>query len=583
MRYFIIATLLLFGLKLSAQNFTDICSYNSFSNVYAVSADSLGNTWFLEGDSTNLFRIDSLRNLTNFSYLINGVTNSKLTAVASLDGVVFVGTLDDYMYRVNPDSGVVQKFEQAALGPLDSTINSISIFQRNGFNRMYIASPFQVFKTNNFASTIPPFFVNSGIPSMDKKNFRLMQNKEMDECIDVNGIYQNENTNNYHLISFGATQYITGTLNSNKPISATLNIQASSNFCSNNQSIIADSYGVYVAIWSNLWDTLIHNIDVVDMVLRDDLAFIASRDSGLYTTNYQSGTSQKVLDLPSDLKINDLDLTYNNGIALATNKGVYLISDSSICDNYQIEILTLQDTVNLEVQDTIQMYSQGCIANHNWSLGTWSSSAQSPVYTFSDTGTYTFLLNGDNNVCFADTFKQIYVQGTNQTVNCDSFVFSIENIPDSIEITSDSMLVITSLSFTDSIRVNTLFSSSIYVDSVISIPIYNSGDYTIDIFGYLEGCIDTISINVQFYDGNISTGLPNHSSTANAKLFPNPIENAIKIESKFELGLIQILDLKGSMVFSNHYYEKQVELDLSEFPNGYFIIRVNDEEYKILK
>lgn len=584
MKFSLSSLLILITFLLHGQNFTDFCSFNGFSNVYAVSADSLGNTWILEGDSTYLFRIDSLKNVTDFSNFINGVTNSKLTSIAAIDGVIFIGTQNDFVYRFNPDSLIVRKYGPTN-GLTDSTINSISIAQRGNSNRIYIATPFNVFRTFGFSSTFPPFFTaNHGIIMSDKNNFRLTQNKEMDGCINVNGSFESLSDNYSYLISFGSSQTITGTMYDNKPISATLNIQASVNFCSNNQSFIADSYGVYVARGFGLWDTLIHNIDVVDMVLRNGLAYVATRDSGIYTTSHLLGTSQKVLELPSDLKVNDIDLTFDNGVALATNKGLVLISDTVFCDNYSVEILTLQDTIDLAIQDTIQLYAQGCISNHFWSLGSWNSNLQSPVYTFSDTGTYTFMLNGDNNICFGDTTKNIYVQNSPNILNCDSFQLNILPISDSVDISSiDSTLIITALNNIDSVIVSQGTTTYTLTDSIANITVSTTGDYDIELIAFSSNCSDTLSLSIYVYDVNTNTNSLINRDQNKSKLYPNPIENRIVIENDISLGLIQIFDLRGVMVFSKQVEMNRIEIDLSAVPAGVYIVSVQNQFFKITK
>jgi hypothetical protein len=67
------------------------------------------------------------------------------------------------------------------------------------------------------------------------------------------------------------------------------------------------------------------------------------------------------------------------------------------------------------------------------------------------------------------------------------------------------------------------------------------------------------------------------------KLFPNPADEFIYIESDYDELQFQIMDILGKVVIMQESYENKTEIDLSEIQSGIYFITINSSENKIIK
>jgi len=69
------------------------------------------------------------------------------------------------------------------------------------------------------------------------------------------------------------------------------------------------------------------------------------------------------------------------------------------------------------------------------------------------------------------------------------------------------------------------------------------------------------------------------SSSSNVAIYPNPVENILKIDSKVELDYARVFDVTGKMLFETTLSGAMTkDMDVSELSNGLYIIQVEDVE-----
>jgi len=59
----------------------------------------------------------------------------------------------------------------------------------------------------------------------------------------------------------------------------------------------------------------------------------------------------------------------------------------------------------------------------------------------------------------------------------------------------------------------------------------------------------------------------------NIKLFPNPTEHILYLETDDTEFTLSLYDLSGKTIFKNHYKNNKVEIDLNNFSSGTYLIK----------
>ncbi|MCF0058380.1 sialate O-acetylesterase [Dyadobacter sp. CY356] len=67
------------------------------------------------------------------------------------------------------------------------------------------------------------------------------------------------------------------------------------------------------------------------------------------------------------------------------------------------------------------------------------------------------------------------------------------------------------------------------------------------------------------------------------RIFPNPVSDQMTIQSEIEINLVEIINSAGVKLQSNVVKQNSLEVDMSRFPAGLYVIRVNTETFKIVK
>lgn len=78
---------------------------------------------------------------------------------------------------------------------------------------------------------------------------------------------------------------------------------------------------------------------------------------------------------------------------------------------------------------------------------------------------------------------------------------------------------------------------------------------------------------------NSSDDFTEKRSETNITISPNPAKNSIKLTSSDEQNLIEIFSISGVKVFSQKVNSNVVEIDISSFTNGIYILKVVSTSY----
>ncbi|NEN22828.1 T9SS type A sorting domain-containing protein [Cryomorpha ignava] len=68
------------------------------------------------------------------------------------------------------------------------------------------------------------------------------------------------------------------------------------------------------------------------------------------------------------------------------------------------------------------------------------------------------------------------------------------------------------------------------------------------------------------------------------EIFPNPASNLLNIYFPTRgSGQVTVFDLSGKMLLNEIYFGEQMQVDVSDFPSGMYLIRVADDEKVAVK
>ena len=141
-----------------------------------------------------------------------------------------------------------------------------------------------------------------------------------------------------------------------------------------------------------------------------------------------------------------------------------------------------------------------------------------------------------------------------------------------------------------------LFSQSISTDVISSAgETFESSEYTLD-WTLGEGVVDFLSaddnsLSLGFHQTDIViTNLSENLTRPTLKIFPNPTQNYITIDygDKDRELRITISDLLGRKYLEQEVPESSVQIDLSDFPNGNYVLEIITDKgeksiHKIIK
>jgi hypothetical protein len=210
--------------------------------------------------------------------------------------------------------------------------------------------------------------------------------------------------------------------------------------------------------------------------------------------------------------------------------------------------------------------------------------------TYINSGTYSDTLmamaaNGCDSVVTLDLTINNSNTGTDTQTACDSYTWidgntytesnttathTLTNVAgcDSVVTLDLTILESTSSTFSWTDQESIIWNSLIIDESI---------DTTITLINTV-GCDSVINISITIEElTNIDD-----SYNFNANIYPNPTKNTATIKSK-ELGNYKVLNAYGKVILKGEKTSLNQEIDLSEFSNGLYLIRLNGKTHLIIK
>lgn len=73
------------------------------------------------------------------------------------------------------------------------------------------------------------------------------------------------------------------------------------------------------------------------------------------------------------------------------------------------------------------------------------------------------------------------------------------------------------------------------------------------------------------------------SDKSSIRIFPNPVYDQLTVQSEIEINSVEIINSSGAKLQSNLVNKNSLQLDMRKFPSGLYIIKVNNETFKVVK
>jgi hypothetical protein len=82
----------------------------------------------------------------------------------------------------------------------------------------------------------------------------------------------------------------------------------------------------------------------------------------------------------------------------------------------------------------------------------------------------------------------------------------------------------------------------------------------------------------------VSAYVPVNPSDKNLKIYPNPSDGLFRIRSESVTEQLEVYDLMGNKIFSSTPSMTKNTIDLSQFPDGIYLVRIrNGKSFRIFK
>lgn len=406
--------------------------------IQKVTSARSSDVWIIEDTSSrNIYRVDKDLSIYNHSVPFQTITNSLFTTILNNDtNNTFVGTMKDYVYQWK--NNVISKINSFD-GLTDSTINGIVGFPKTSLpypnpQVLISANKSQFFKTNNYLNfNATTFGALNNVKVLEREKaysswwgytyyyslFTFKDNNHMEiSYSDLNTGYGWGSWNNWQSVNTATVFW-----DYNPRILIGMN----------DKMIF---YWDNVAIYTYLAGTKVNKI----MKYRYDSNYaLVGADSGLYIFGYPGlpPIFYKSAFPENSFKVNDVDITSDGCVWLATDAGLIKLKDIN-CNNY---------TTSFSVSDSVLMLNQDCEIQFNtlcsscekswhWSFGDGTTSNSSdPSHIYSQSGTYTINLVSGNGVCFDTVTKNITL-----LICCDSSNYNFANLGPDTSICSGNSL-----------------------------------------------------------------------------------------------------------------------------------------------
>lgn len=224
--------------------------------------------------------------------------------------------------------------------------------------------------------------------------------------------------------------------------------------------------------------------------------------------------------------------------------------------------------------DASQYNGSGTLA-YSWAFGDGnSSSVQNPIHTYGASGTYNACLTINDGASCNDT-------------KCDSLTI-IDSCKANFTYTTQGFSVgfqNTSLYFVQGVTPSYLWDFGDGNTSTDSAPshIYGApGAYTVCLtISDERACSDQYCQDITITDSTNSVG---DLSKAEVRVYPNPTEGSLFIDfNDTEVSTIELYAITGEQLLVRNSQEQIEELNLSNFAEGIYLLKVGNETHRIVK
>ena len=126
----------------------------------------------------------------------------------------------------------------------------------------------------------------------------------------------------------------------------------------------------------------------------------------------------------------------------------------------------------------------------------------------------------------------------------------------------------------DSSTCDPVFPSDVGIMSLHLNPHFEAGTGIVQVLFWEANTPNNIDTLTWIITANGSLGISN-TNTENFKLFPNPANEIINIETNFSNQcLLQIFNNEGKIIYTQTNDHKNIELDISNFTNGKYLLQI---------
>ncbi len=101
---------------------------------------------------------------------------------------------------------------------------------------------------------------------------------------------------------------------------------------------------------------------------------------------------------------------------------------------------------------------------------------------------------------------------------------------------------------------------------------FENGQY-FDLMRNFENCISASAFRAR----KGSTGIARNLKAANIDIFPNPNHGKFSLQSSFYIKRVSIHSIAGEQIFQQGFGSNQIDVDMSSFNEGVYIINLSDE------
>ena len=256
------------------------------------------------------------------------------------------------------------------------------------------------------------------------------------------------------------------------------------------------------------------------------------------------------------------------GVSNGTVTITYTITNGSGCSAYAVENITIAtaiaaidvvpasatlchgNLVNMHVSTSVSGLTYQWLCNGNVIVGATNSG-----YITDSAGTYSVEVS--NGVC-TETLAGTVV--SNQPHPIVSF-------------TSPDIL------YTGSFYAYQWYKNGVAISGANSSTLIETGNgnYTVVVTD-INGCSDTSAVYIINTGGGGSTGINNVSTSNNIRIYPNPATSTLTIDADVAIN-VTLLGIDGRMIM---HQDNAHNLDISDLPNGMYMVMIYDENNVLL-